>query len=135
MKATAAEAVQEVSSGTPAAARWTAESFGWFKTKDLTLDLRVAEVQVNRWVRRGGFERKKGRITEESLRWLCRYHPEEIPFETLSLEARNRLKLSLDYGAALSYVQRLLRHEHISVVEISPGPKSGSGKLADSLGG
>ncbi len=59
---------------------WGADFFGGFKTKDLVLDLRISEVVVNTWVRRGWLERKKGRITEESLRWLCRHHPEEIPF-------------------------------------------------------
>jgi hypothetical protein len=77
---------------------WSAEFFGGFKTKDLVLDLRVTEAEVNRWVRLGWLERKKGRITEESFRWLCRYHPDAIPFETLTLEAQNWLRLSMDYG-------------------------------------
>jgi hypothetical protein len=72
--------------------------FGGFKTKDLVLDLRVSEAQVNRWVRRGWLERKKGRITEDSLRWFCRDHPEEIPFDTLAPETQNWLRLSMDYG-------------------------------------
>ena len=76
----------------------SAEFFGGFKTKDLVLDLRVAESVVSRWVRLGWLERKKGRITEDSLRWLCRHHPEEIPFETLTLEAQTWLRLSLDFG-------------------------------------
>jgi hypothetical protein len=58
----------------------------------------VPEAAVNRWIRLGWLRRKKGRITEESLRWLCRHHPEEIPFETLTPEARNWLTLSLGYG-------------------------------------
>jgi hypothetical protein len=75
-----------------------AEFFGGLKTKDLTAELRVPEAAVERWIRLGWLERKKGRITEESLRWLCRHHPEEIPFETLAPEARNWLALSLGYG-------------------------------------
>jgi hypothetical protein len=77
---------------------WGADFFGGFKTKDLVLDLRVSEAQVNRWVRRGWLERKKGRITEDSLRWLCRHHPEQIPFDALAAETQNWLKLSMDYG-------------------------------------
>jgi hypothetical protein len=77
---------------------WTAEFFGGFKTKDLVLDLRVPEATVNGWVRRGWLQRKKGRITEESLRSFCRHHPEEIPFEALAPEARTWLRLSMGYG-------------------------------------
>jgi hypothetical protein len=77
---------------------WGAEFFGGFKTKDLVRELRVPETAVERWVRLGWLARKKGRITEASLRWLCRHHSEEIPFETLAPEARNWLTLSLGYG-------------------------------------
>lgn len=77
---------------------WSADFFGGFKTKDLVVDLRVPETTVNYWVRNGWLERKKGRITEDSLRWLCRHHPEEIPFVTLAPEAQNWLLLSMDYG-------------------------------------
>ena len=77
---------------------WSAEFFGGFKTKDLVLDLRVPETAVNRWVCLGWLERKKGRITEDSLRRFCRHHADEIPFETLAPETRNWLRLSMDYG-------------------------------------
>lgn len=77
---------------------WGADFFGGFKTKDLVMDLRVSEAEVNSWVHRGWLDRKKGRITEESLRWLCRHHPDEIPFETLTPETQNWLRLSMDYG-------------------------------------
>ena len=77
---------------------WGADFFGGFKTKDLVMDLRVSEAEVNAWVHRGWLDRKKGRITEESLRWLCRHHPDEIPFETLTPETQNWLRLSMDYG-------------------------------------
>ena len=82
---------------------WGAEFFGGFKTKDLVRDLRVPETAVARWVRLGWLQRKRGRIIEDSLRWLCRHHPEEIPFETLAPEVRNWVVLSLDYrrGAAV----------------------------------
>jgi hypothetical protein len=75
-----------------------AEFFGGLKTKDLVCELRVSETAVERWIRLGWLRRRKGRITEESLRWLCRHHPDEIPFETLAPETRNWLTLSLDYG-------------------------------------
>ncbi len=75
-----------------------AEFFGGFKTKDLIRDLLVPETAVERWIRFGWLKRKRGRITEDSLRWLCRHRPEEIPFEALAPEARNWLKLSLGYG-------------------------------------
>jgi hypothetical protein len=62
------------------------------------LDLRVSEATVNLWVRRGWLQRRKGRITEESLRWLCRYHPEEIPLDALTPEVQNWLTRAMDYG-------------------------------------
>jgi hypothetical protein len=77
---------------------WGADFFGGFKTKDLVMDLRVSEAEVNAWVHRGWLDRKKGRITEESLRWLCRHHPDKIPFEMLGPETQNWLRLSMDYG-------------------------------------
>ena len=77
---------------------WSADFFGGFKTKDLVLDLRVSEAVVEEWVRSGWLERKNGRITEESLRWLCRHHSEEIPFQSLTPEAQNWLTLSMGYG-------------------------------------
>ncbi len=77
-----------------------AEFFGGFKTKDLIRELRLPETAIQRWVRLGWLRRKRGRITDDSLRWLCRHHPEEIPFETLAPETRNWLKLSLGYGGA-----------------------------------
>jgi hypothetical protein len=77
---------------------WSADFFGGFKTKDLVLDLRVSEAVVEEWVRSGWLERKNGRITEDSLRYLCRHHSEAIPFQTLTPEAQNWLMLSMGYG-------------------------------------
>lgn len=76
---------------------WTAEFFGGFKTKDVMNDLNVSAGVVNKWVRLGWLVRKKRRITEKSLRCLCRLHPEEIPFATLSLEMQNWLTRSMGY--------------------------------------
>jgi len=77
---------------------WGADFFGGYKTKDLVLELLVPEAVVNGWVQRGWIERKRGRITEESLRWLCRHRPDEIPFEMLAPETQNWLTLSMDFG-------------------------------------
>ena len=77
---------------------WGADFFGGFKTKDLVLDLRVSPSTVDGWVRRGWLERKKGRITEDSLRQFCRHHAKEIPFEALAPETQNWLLLSMDFG-------------------------------------
>ena len=76
----------------------SSDFFGGFKTKDLIFDLRVTGTTVARWVRLGWIKRKAGRVTEESLLWLCRNHPEEIAFEALSREVQNWLRLSMDYG-------------------------------------
>jgi hypothetical protein len=74
-----------------------ADFFGGYKTKDLMRDLNVTDGVVNRWVRLGWLVRKKRRITEESLCSLCRHHPEEIPFATLSPELQNWLTRSMGY--------------------------------------
>lgn len=77
---------------------WGADFFGGYKAKDLVADLGVTPGCVKRWLRLGWLERRKGRITEESLRTLCRLHPEEIPFDALRAETRNWLVRSMDYG-------------------------------------
>jgi hypothetical protein len=77
---------------------YTSDFFDGFKTKDLILDLRVTDATVVRWTRLGWIKRKAGRVTEESLRWLCRNHPEEITFDALSRDIQNWLRLSMDYG-------------------------------------
>ena len=83
---------------------FTSDFFGGFKTKDLILDLRITGTTVVRWTRLGWIKRKAGRVSEESLRLLCRNHPEDIPFETLNREVQNWLKLSMDYGRGSSSV-------------------------------
>lgn len=74
----------------------SADFFGGFKTKDLVQHLQVPPATVRRWQRRGWLRRRKGRITEASLRKLCQRHPEEIPF--LLLPAENRLWLEMVMG-------------------------------------
>jgi hypothetical protein len=76
----------------------TADFFEGFKTKDLMLELRVSEKSINVCVRRGWLQRKESTITEDSFRWLCRHHPEEIPFETLTPEVQNWLIQVMDFG-------------------------------------
>lgn len=83
---------------------YTSDFFGGFKTKDLILDLRVTETTVVHWTQLGWIERKAGRVTEESLRWLCRNHPEEITFDTLSRDIQNWLRLSMNYSPGSSSV-------------------------------
>lgn len=75
-----------------------AEFFGGYKTKDLMADLNLSESAIRRLVHQGVLERVGNRITEESLIRLCREHPEEIPFETLSPCHQNWLVNSLHYG-------------------------------------
>jgi hypothetical protein len=41
--------------------------------------------------------REAGRITEESFKELCRNHPHEIPFQTLSNYWKNRLVRDYQY--------------------------------------
>ncbi len=77
---------------------WGADFFGGFKAKDLVADLGVTPYRVKKWIRAGWLERKNGRITEESLRALCRYHSDEIPLAALAPETRNWLVRSMDYG-------------------------------------
>ncbi len=84
--------------GRLAALGWGAEFFGGYKTKDLMADLNLSESAIRRLVRQGVLERVGNRITEESLIRLCREHPEEIPFETLSPCHQNWLVNSLHYG-------------------------------------
>jgi hypothetical protein len=75
-----------------------AEFFGGFKTKDLMELLHVDESSILRLERQQVLKRERGRITEDSLKSLCREHPEEIPFETLSSETKRKLLNEYDYG-------------------------------------
>ena len=70
--------------------------FGGQKTKDLMRYLSVSEIQVNAWVHQGWLVRKRARITDDSLARFCREHPDLIPFEQLTVEARNWVR-SLGY--------------------------------------
>jgi|SRR5581483_1710912 len=75
-----------------------AEFFGGFKTKDLMEMLHLDESAIRRLERRHLLLRERGRITEDSLRSLCREHPEEIPFETLDEQTKRMLIADYKYA-------------------------------------
>ena len=75
-----------------------AEFFGGFKTKELMEMLHLDESAIRRLERRHLLQRERGRITEVSLKSLCRDYPEEIPFETLDEEARKQLIADFGYA-------------------------------------
>lgn len=75
-----------------------AEFLGGFKTKELMEMLHLDESAIRRLERNQLLLRKRGRITEDSLRSLCREHPEEIPFETLDKATKQLLVADYMYG-------------------------------------
>ena len=75
-----------------------AEFFGGFKTKDLMEMLHLDHTAIRRLERRHLLLRERGRITEDSLRSLCRQHPEEIPFETLDEDTKRMLVADFEYA-------------------------------------
>jgi hypothetical protein len=60
-------------------------------------DLHLGEAQIRRLERKGLLVRERGRITDKSVADLCRSHPEEIPFETLSPDWQCRLVQDYHY--------------------------------------
>jgi hypothetical protein len=68
-----------------------------FETKELMEFLHVDQSAIRRLERRRLLLRKGGRITEDSLRSLCREHPEEIPFETLDEDTKRILIADYKY--------------------------------------
>jgi hypothetical protein len=75
-----------------------ADFFGGFKTRDLMKLLHLDASAVRRLKRQGLLFCERARITEDSVTSLCRDHPEEIPFETLSPDAQHRLVEDYEYG-------------------------------------
>jgi hypothetical protein len=75
-----------------------AEFFGGFKTRELMKLLHLDASAVRRLKRQGLLSCERGRITEGSVTALCRDHPEEIPFETLSPDVQHRLVEDFEYG-------------------------------------
>jgi hypothetical protein len=76
----------------------SAEFFGGFKTKDLMEMLHLDERAIRRLERKHLLQREWGRITEDSLRSLCREHPEDIPFETLDEDTKRMLVAEYRYA-------------------------------------
>jgi len=74
-----------------------AESFGGFKAKNLMEMLHLDESAIRRMERRHLLLRERGRITEDSVKCLCREHPGEIPFETLDEETKRTLVTDYEY--------------------------------------
>ena len=74
--------------------------FGGFKTKDVMEKLHLDHSAIRRLERKRILVRARGRITEESMKVLCREHPQEIPFETLSEETKQTLIDDYQYGTA-----------------------------------
>jgi hypothetical protein len=74
------------------------DSFGGFKTKDLMEMLRLDESTIRRLEGKRLLARQRGRITKDSLKSLCREHPEEIPFETLDEDTKRMLVADYKYG-------------------------------------
>lgn len=75
-----------------------AEFFGGFKTKELMELLHLDEARMRRLERRRLLRRQRGRITEDSLKSLCREHPEEIPFDTLDEATKQKLIADYEYA-------------------------------------
>ncbi|MCL5746444.1 MAG: hypothetical protein M1541_21350, partial [Acidobacteria bacterium] len=75
-----------------------AEFFRGFEKKDLMEMLHVDQSAIRRLERRGLLLREGGCITEDSLRSLCREHPEEIPFETLDEDTKRILIADYKYA-------------------------------------
>jgi hypothetical protein len=75
-----------------------AEFFGGFKTRELMRLLHLDASAVRRLKRLGLLTCERSRITDDSVKALCRDHPEEIPFETLSPDAQHRLVEDYEYG-------------------------------------
>lgn len=75
-----------------------AEFFGGFKTKDLMEMLHFDESAIRRLERKRLLACERGRITQDSVKSLCREHPEEIPFETLDKATKQRLVDDYEYA-------------------------------------
>ena len=75
-----------------------AEFLAGFKTGDVMRLFRVQKATVRRLKRLGLLVSERGRITEKSVRLLCREHPEQIPFETLTADEQHRLVKDFGYA-------------------------------------
>jgi hypothetical protein len=72
--------------------RYTAESLGGYKVKEVADMFSVAPARVQYWVAENLLLTKGGRITESSFSKFLTDHPKRIPFETLSPDMQNWLR-------------------------------------------
>ena len=72
--------------------RYTAESLGGYKVKEVADMFSVAPARVQYWVAEEFLLTKGGRITESSFSKFLADHPKRIPFETLSPDMQNWLR-------------------------------------------
>jgi hypothetical protein len=72
--------------------RYTAESLGGYKVKEVADMFSVAPARVQYWVTEKLLLTKGGRITESSFSKFLADHPKRIPFETLSPDMQNWLR-------------------------------------------
>jgi len=72
--------------------RYTAESLGGYKVKEVADMFSVAPARVQYWVAEKLLLTKGGRITESSFSNFLADHPKRIPFETLSPDMQNWLR-------------------------------------------
>jgi hypothetical protein len=72
--------------------RYTADSLGGYKVKEVADMFSVAPARVQYWVAEKLLLTKGGRITESSFSKFLADHPKRIPFETLSPDMQNWLR-------------------------------------------
>jgi hypothetical protein len=96
-----------------------AEFFGGLKTKDLMERLHMDESAIRRLKRQGVLRSERGRITEESVKSLCKDHPEEIPFETLSPDAQHRLIQDYEYRKPRQAPKGGRKRKQVAAVSVS----------------
>jgi hypothetical protein len=72
--------------------RYTAESLGGYKVKEVADMFSVAPARVQYWGAEKLLLTKGGRITESSFSRFLTDHPKRIPFETLSPDMQNWLR-------------------------------------------
>ena len=89
------------------------ELSGGFKTKEVMEMLHLDESAIRRLERRQLLTREGSRITKDSLRSLCREHPEEIPFETLDEDTKQKLVADYKYGKAKPARQRRRKKQSV----------------------
>lgn len=72
--------------------RYTAESLGGYKVKDVAEMLAVPIKRVQYWVAARMLQTKGGRITEPSLSVFLARYPEKIPFASLGVDMQKWLR-------------------------------------------